>query len=58
MHEEIETGERYKSALGEALTRAREALLRDERDWSKLVMKAVQHKDNIITSTGAFRRSW
>ena len=47
MHEEIETGERYKSALGDALTRAREALLRDERDWSKLVMKAVQHKDNI-----------
>ena len=47
MHEEIETGERYKSALGEALTRAREALLRDERDWSKLVLKAVQHKDNI-----------
>ena len=47
MYEEIETAERYKSALGKALTRAREALLRDDRDWSKLVVKAVQHKDNI-----------
>ena len=45
-YEEIETGERYKIALGEALTRARGALLRNDRDWPKLVMKAVQHKDN------------
>ena len=47
-YEEIDRGERYKSDLGEALTAAREALLRDERDWSKLVTAAIRHRRNNI----------
>ena len=47
-HDEIEQGERYKIDLGKALTRAREALLRDERDWPTLVKTAIAHKQNNI----------
>ncbi len=47
-HDEIEQGERYKNDLGKALTRAREALLRDERDWPALVKTAIAHKQNNI----------
>ena len=45
---EIDRGERYKTALGEALTRAREALLRDEGDWPGLVKAAITHRKNNI----------
>ena len=48
MYEKIETGERYKIELGEALTRAREAVLRDERDWPGLVKAAITHRKNNI----------
>ena len=47
-YEEIDRNERYKIDLGTALTAAREALLRDQRDWSKLVLEAIRHKDNNI----------
>ena len=47
-HGEIDRGERYKIALGEALTRAREALLRDDRDWPGLVKAAITHRKNNI----------
>ena len=47
MYEKIETGERYKIELGEALTRAREAL-RDDRDWPGLVKAAITHRKNNI----------
>ena len=47
-YEEIDREERYKIELGEALRRAREALLRDERDWPELVKEAIQHKQNNI----------
>jgi len=41
--------ERYKEeTLANALKRAREALLRDDDDWPKLVTKAIKHKDNNI----------
>ena len=47
-YEEIDRAERFKIDLGKALTRAREALLRDERDWSRLVTAAITHKQNNI----------
>ena len=47
-YEEIDRDEGYKIELGKALTRAREALLGDERDWSRLVMAAIAHKQNNI----------
>ena len=47
-YDEIEQGERYKLELAKALTRAREALLRDERDWPTLVKAAIAHKQNNI----------
>ena len=47
--EEIEREERYKTDLGEALAKAREALLRDGENWPKLVVAAIKHnKNNII----------
>ena len=47
-YDEIEQGERFKLDLAKALTRAREALLRDERDWPTLVKAAIVHKQNTI----------
>ncbi len=47
-YDEIEREERFKLDLGRALTRAREALLRDERDWPTLVKAAITHKRNIV----------
>ena len=47
-YEEIERAERYKTDLGKALTRAREALLRDGGDWPKLVVAAIKHNQNNI----------
>ena len=47
-YDEIEQGERFKLDLAKALTRAREALLRDERDWPTLVKAAIAHKQNTI----------
>ena len=49
-YEEIDRVERYKIELGRALTRAREALLRDERDWPRLVKEAIGHKQNNIVN--------
>ena len=49
-YEEIDREERYKVELGKALTRAREALLRDERDWPSLVTAAIRHKSNNIVN--------
>lgn len=47
--DEIYDFERYKEeGLAKALKRAREALLRDDDDWPKLVTKAIKHKDNNI----------
>ena len=46
-YEEIDEKERYKIELGKALARAREALLRGERDWPKLVKAAITHGKNI-----------
>ena len=45
-YEEIERAERFKIDLGKALTKAREALLHGDRDWSKLVAAAISHNDN------------
>lgn len=47
-YDEIEQGERYKLELAKALTRAREALLHDERDWPTLVKAAIAHQQNNI----------
>ena len=47
-YEEIDREERYKIDLGKAMIRAREALLREERDWPRLVMAAITHKQNNI----------
>ena len=47
-YDEIEREERFKLDLGRVLTRAREALLRDERDWPTLVKAAITHKRNIV----------
>ena len=48
-YEQIDREERYKIELGKALTRAREALLREERDWPTAVTAAItQNKNNII----------
>ncbi len=44
----IEKGEEYKSNLAAALTKARNALLRDEPNWAELVTEAVMHKRNNI----------
>ena len=49
-YEQIDREERYKIELGKALTRAREALLRDERDWPSLVTAAIRHKSNNIVN--------
>ena len=49
-YEEIDRAELFKIDLGKALTRAREALLRDERDWPGLVKAAITHKQNIIVN--------
>ena len=48
LYEEIDRNERYKIALGEALTRAREALLRDDRGWPKLLTAAIRRPQNNI----------
>ena len=40
--------ERYKEDLAKALKTAREALLRDDDAWPKLVRDAIDHKDNNI----------
>ena len=48
-YEEIERAEHYKTDLGKALAKAREALLREGEDWPKLVVAAIKHnKNNII----------
>ena len=47
-YEEIDRQERYKNELGKALTRAREALLRNEQDWPSLVTAAITHNQNNI----------
>ena len=47
-YDEIDRDEGYKVELGKALTRAREALLRDEPDWPSLVKEAIGHKQNNI----------
>ena len=47
-YDEMEQAERFKLDLGKALTKAREALLRGDRDWSKLVAAALSHRDNIM----------
>ena len=49
-YEEIDREERYKIELGKALTRAREALLREERDWPRAVTAAIRHKSNNIVN--------
>ena len=49
-YEEIDRVERYKTELGRALTKAREALLRNERDWPRLVKEAIGHKQNNIVN--------
>ena len=49
-YEEIDREERYKLELGKALTRAREALLREERDWPTVVTAAIRHKSNNIVN--------
>ena len=47
-HEEIDRAERYKIDLGKALAEAREVLLRNGRDWPRLVKEAIQHRQNNI----------
>ena len=47
-YDEIEQAESYKLELAKALTKAREALLRDERDWPTLVNAAIAHKQNNL----------
>ena len=47
-YDEIEQAERFKLDLGNALARARAALLRDERDWPTLAKAAIAHKQNIL----------
>ena len=47
-YDEIKQGEGFKLDLAEALTRAREALLRDEPDWPTLVKAAIAHPQNKI----------
>ena len=49
-YEEIDRAERFKIDLGEALTKAREALLRDERGWPGLVKAAITNKQNTIVN--------
>ena len=49
-YEEIDRVERYKIELGRVLTKAREALLRDEREWPSLVTAAIRHKSNNIVN--------
>ena len=49
-YEEIDRVERYKIELGRALTRAREALLRDGRNWPMLVKEAIGYKQNNIVN--------
>ena len=48
-YEEIERAEHYKTDLGKALAKARQALLHDGEDWPKLVVAAIKHnKNNLI----------
>ncbi|MDE0528163.1 MAG: AAA family ATPase [Truepera sp.] len=47
-YEDIDSAERYKMDLAKALASAREALLREERDWPTLVKAAITHKQNNI----------
>ena len=47
-YDEIDRAEGFKLVLGEALAQAREALLRDERDWPMLVKAAIAHQQNTI----------
>ena len=47
-YDQIRKAERFKINLGAALARAREALLRGDRDWSKLVTEAITHRDNSM----------
>ena len=49
-YEEIVRVERYKIELGGALTRTREALLRNEQGWPRLVKEAIGHKLNNIVN--------
>ncbi len=47
-YEDIDSAERYKMDLAKALASAREALLREERDWPTLVKEAITHRQNNI----------
>ena len=47
-YEKIEQAEHYKTDLGKALVKAREALLRDGEDWPKLVVAAIKHSQNNL----------
>ena len=53
---EVDRAERYKVELGKALTRARDAVLRDERDWPSLVTAAITDKRNNIVFWKARRK--
>ncbi len=55
-YEEIERKEAFKRELGNALMNARQALLRDERDWPRLVKAAITHRKNHIISRYEHRK--
>ena len=47
-YEAIERGERYKFALAEACSEAREALLHDRATWAELAKAAISNNRNNI----------